>query len=67
LNHQVKDAGNPILMDLRINYVIRGLDKKQMIQSVVAIYLDDEGRISKVEDRWGGELPEGAISEVSRI
>jgi hypothetical protein len=65
LNHQVKDAGNPMLMDLRINYVIRGLDKQQMIQSVVAVYLDDEGKISKVEDRWNGELPEGAIGEVS--
>jgi hypothetical protein len=66
LNHQVKDAGNPMLMDLRIKYVIRGLDKEQMIQSVVAVYLDDEGKISKVEDRWNDALPEGAISEVSR-
>jgi hypothetical protein len=66
LNHQVKDAGNPMLVDLRINYVIRGLDKKQMVQSVAAIYLDDEGRISKVEDRWDGQASEGGISEVSR-
>jgi hypothetical protein len=65
LNHQVKDAGNPMLMDMRINYVVRGIDTKQMVQSVVAIYLDDEGKISKVEDRWDGKSSEGSISEVS--
>jgi hypothetical protein len=64
LNHQVKDAGNPMLMDLRVNYVIRGLNKEQMIQSVVAVYLDGEGKIERVEDRWDGELPEGVIGEV---
>jgi hypothetical protein len=66
LNHQVRDAGNPMLMDLRIKYVVRGLGKEQMIQSEVAIHLDEEGKIKKVEDKWNGELPEGVISNVSR-
>jgi hypothetical protein len=65
LNHQVRDAGNPILMDLRTKYVIKGIGKEQTIQSLVAIHLDGEGKISKVEDKWDGKLPEGSISEVS--
>jgi len=66
LNHQVKDAGNPILMDLRTRYVIKGIGKEQTIQSLVAIHLDGEGQISKVEDKWDGKLPEGKISEAFR-
>ncbi|KAF1911055.1 hypothetical protein BDU57DRAFT_462210 [Ampelomyces quisqualis] len=66
LNHQVKDAGNPILMDLRTRYVIKGINKEQTIQSLVAIHLDDQGKISKVEDKWDGKLPEGSISEAFR-
>lgn len=67
LNHQVKDAGNPILMDLRTKYVIKGLGKEQTIQSLVAIHLDDQGKISKVEDKWNGELPTGMIANVSLV
>ena len=63
----MKDAGNPILMDLRTRYVIKGINKEQTIQSVVAIHLDDQGKISKVEDKWDGKLPDGAISNVSSI
>jgi hypothetical protein len=65
LNHQVKDAGNPILMDLRTKYVIKGINKEQTIQSLVSIQLDDQGKISKVEDKWNGELPTGMIANVS--
>jgi hypothetical protein len=65
LNHQVKDAGNPILMDLRTKYVIKGIGKEQTIQSLVSIHLDDQGKISKVEDKWDGELPTGTIASVS--
>ena len=65
LNHQVKDAGNPILMDLRTRYVIKGLGKEQLIQSEVAIHLDAEGKIAKVEDKWDGKLPDSSIANVS--
>ncbi|KAF1845223.1 uncharacterized protein K460DRAFT_355066 [Cucurbitaria berberidis CBS 394.84] len=66
LHHQVKDAGNPILLDLKTRYVIKGINKEQTIQSVVAIHLDDQGKISKVEDKWDGKLPDGAISNAFR-
>ncbi|KAI4619930.1 hypothetical protein J4E83_005153 [Alternaria metachromatica] len=66
LNHQVKDAGNPILMDLRTRYVIKGLNKEQLIQSVVAIHLDEQGKIKKVEDKWDGKLPDSSIANAFR-
>jgi len=66
LNHQVKDAGNPILMDLRTRYVIKGLGKEQLIQSEVAIHLDAEGKIAKVEDKWDGKLPDSSIANAFR-
>lgn len=66
LHHEVKDAGNPILVDLRSRYVIKGINKEQTIQSVVAIHLDDQGKIAKVEDKWNGKLPDGAISNAFR-
>ncbi|KAL6712208.1 hypothetical protein ACN47E_000085 [Coniothyrium glycines] len=66
INHQVKDAGNPILLDLRSKYVIKGINKEQLIQSEVAIHLDEQGKIKKVEDKWNGKLPDGPISNAFR-
>lgn len=67
LHHNVTDAGNPILIDLKSRYVIKGINKEQTIQSVVAIHTDQQGKISKVEDKWNGKLPEGSITNVSSI
>jgi hypothetical protein len=63
--HSVKDAGNPLLVDLKTRYVIKGIGKEQIVSSVVAIHLDGEGKIQKVEDKWDGKLPEGSIANVS--
>jgi hypothetical protein len=65
LHHSVKDAGNPILLDLKTRYVVKGIGKEQTIQSLVAIHTDEQGKISKVEDKWDGKLPEGGIANVS--
>lgn len=46
-------------------YVVKGIKKEQVMNSVVKIYLASDGKIEKVEDRWNGKLPEGAISDVS--
>lgn len=35
------------------------------MNSVVRIWLGEDGRIEKVEDRWNDKLPEGGISEVN--
>ncbi|KAL5387869.1 hypothetical protein DPSP01_003267 [Paraphaeosphaeria sporulosa] len=66
LHHEVTDAGNPILMDLKTRYVIKGIGKEQTITSVVAVHLDDQGKIKKVEDKWNGKLPEGSIANAFR-
>jgi hypothetical protein len=36
---------------------------EQVIESLVKIHTQGE-RISKVEDRWNGEIPEGAFAKV---
>jgi len=63
----VKDAGNPILLDLKTRYVVKGIGKEQTIQSLVAIHTDEQGKISKVEDKWDGKLPESGIANVSSV
>lgn len=67
LHHSVTDAGNPILMDLKTKYTIKGIGKEQTISSVVAIYLDSQGKIEKLEDKWNGELPDSKITNVSSV
>ncbi|KAI8935427.1 hypothetical protein NX059_008005 [Plenodomus lindquistii] len=66
LHHEVTDAGNPILIDMKTRYVIKGINKEQTIESIVAIHTDEQGKISKVEDRWNGKLPDGPISNAFR-
>lgn len=46
-------------------YVVKGIKKEQVMNSVVRIFVGEDGKIEKVEDRWNGKLPEGAISDVS--
>lgn len=52
-------------MDMKTRYVVKGIGKEQIISSVINIYLDKQGKIEKVEDKWDGKLPDGAISNVS--
>ncbi|KAE8452263.1 hypothetical protein EG329_000963 [Mollisiaceae sp. DMI_Dod_QoI] len=78
LHSQVTSAGNPILLDLKTRYVVKGLGKEQIVNSVVRIHTegveggeeaDEMGtglRIRQVEDRWDGEIPDGPIAKVFR-
>lgn len=54
-------------MDMKTRYVIKGIGKEQIVSSLVAIHLDGEGKIQKVEDKWDGKLPDGAIANVSLV
>lgn len=66
LSHEVTDGGNPVKMDMKTRYVVKGLGTEKVISSVVEIYIDRENqRIEKVRDMWNGELPEGAVANVS--
>ena len=51
LSDSVKSAGNPISLDPKTRYVVRGLKKEQTISSVVNIYTNSAGKIKKVEDK----------------
>ena len=66
LHHQVNSAGNPISLDLKTRYKLKGVGKEQTIQSVINIFYDEaDGKITKVEDKWDGKLPESGFKDVS--
>lgn len=53
-------------MNMKTRYVVKGIGKEQTISSVVNIF-HEGGKITKVEDKWDGKLPDGAIANVSFI
>ena len=66
LHHEVTSAGNPISMDLRTRYVLKGISKEQIIDSKINIFYDKaSGKITKVEDKWDGNLPDSSFQDVS--
>ncbi|THY25927.1 hypothetical protein D6D01_04738 [Aureobasidium pullulans] len=66
LSHEVTSSGNPISMNMKTRYVVKGIGKEQTISSVVNIF-HEGGKITKVEDKWDGKLPDGVIANVSFI
>ena len=66
LSHQVNSSGNPIEMDMKTRYKVKGLGSEKVIDSKINIYTDGD-KISKVEDKWNGELPESGIANVSSV
>ena len=55
-------------IELRNAYTVRGIKSTHEIASVVRIFVgpssSNGGKIARVEDRWGGDLPEGKVAEV---
>lgn len=47
-----------------MKYTVKGLGKEQTMESKVKIWTDGD-KVMRVEDRWGGELKEGAVRDVS--
>ena len=53
-------------MDLRTRYVVKGIGKEQIIDSKINIFYDKaSGKITKVEDKWDGNLPDSSFKDVS--
>lgn len=53
-------------MDLKTRYVVKGIGKEQTIASVIQIFTTEDGsKITKVEDKWDGKLPESSFVDVS--
>ncbi|MCJ1272132.1 hypothetical protein MMC22_012039 [Lobaria immixta] len=66
LHHEVTDGGNPIGLDLRTRYVVKGINKEQIIDSKVLIHYDKvTGKITHVQDKWDGKLPDSSFQNVS--
>jgi hypothetical protein len=66
ISHKVTDGGNPILMNLNQRYVVKGIGTEKKISSVVEIKTNEDGsKIVKLLDKWNGEIPSGAIRDVS--
>lgn len=66
LHHEVTSAGNPIEMDLKTRYVVKGINKEQTISSKITIAYDkDTSKITKVQDKWDGKLPDSSFKDVS--
>jgi len=64
-SHQVTDAGNPIAMDMVTRYKVKGIGKETTINSKILIFTEG-GKISRVEDKWDGELPDSGIANAFR-
>ena len=53
-------------MDLKTRYVVKGINKEQTIESKVNIFYNEAtGKITKVEDKWDGQLPDSSFRDVS--
>ncbi|KAM0693384.1 hypothetical protein Q7P36_006638 [Cladosporium allicinum] len=64
-SHSVTSAGNPIEMDMTTMYKVKGIGKETTITSKVNIF-HEGGKITKVEDKWDGKLPDSGIANVSK-
>lgn len=67
LHHLVTSGGNPISMDLKTRYVVKGVGKEQTIDSKIMIFYDKAtGKITKVQDKWDGQLPDSSFKNAFR-
>ncbi|MCJ1339879.1 hypothetical protein MMC09_005171 [Bachmanniomyces sp. S44760] len=68
LHHEVTSAGNPIEMDLKTRYVVKGVNKEQIVSSKINIFVDGAtGKIKEVQDKWDGKLPDSSFKDVSDL
>ena len=66
LHHSVTSTGNPIEMDLKTRYVIKGVGTEQTVDSKIKIsYNESTGRITEVQDRWNDNIPTSSFATVS--
>jgi hypothetical protein len=52
-------------MDMTTMYKVKGIGKETTITSKVNIF-HEGGKITKVEDKWDGKLPDSGIANVSK-
>ncbi|MCJ1448596.1 MAG: hypothetical protein MMC23_009113 [Stictis urceolatum] len=67
LSHTVTSAGNPITMNMRTRYVVKGISKEQTIDSKIEIFVDEKtGKITRVNDKWDGKMPDSTFRDSLR-
>ncbi|KAF2137664.1 uncharacterized protein K452DRAFT_301838 [Aplosporella prunicola CBS 121167] len=66
LSYEVTSSGNPITMELKTRYIVKGAKSSTTIKSVVSIYTDSTGQITKVEDKWNDEVADSTIVNAFR-
>lgn len=69
LGGQVTSSGNPIEMDLKTKYTVKGLGSEQTVDSKIKIWTEGEGdnmKIKRVEDRWDDNLPDSTFKNAMR-
>lgn len=65
-SYQVTSSGNPIQLDMQTLYKVKGIGKETTINSKINIFTEG-GKITKVEDKWDGSLPDSSIANVSLL
>jgi len=67
---EVVKGGNPIELHLKTNYKVKAVGKEQVIDSTVLVHTtgtDESQKITKVEDKWGGDVPpDGMFAKAMR-
>jgi hypothetical protein len=66
LHHEVTSSGNPITMDLKTRYKVKGVGIEKIIDSKINIFVGKDGKIEKVEDKWNGKLPDSTFVDIFR-
>lgn len=69
LGGQITSSGNPIELDLKTRYTVKGLGSAQTVDSKVKIWTEGEGesmRVKRVEDRWDDSLPDSTFKNAMR-
>ena len=67
LSHTVTSSGNPIIVDAKNKYVVKGINQEKIINSKIEIHTGPTGQIEKVLDKWDGNIPDGPIASVSTL
>jgi len=58
-SHLVTSRGNPIQINLSAKYLFRGIRMQLTIDSKIWVYVDKDGKIERLEDRWVTVTNEG--------
>lgn len=62
---KVDPEENVVEVETQVKYTLAVIQKEQVIDSTVRIEVDGDGMVRRVQDMWGGRLPEGSIAKVS--